>query len=39
VHLKGLSNLQTLSLHDTQVTDAGVEKLKNEISDDLTIYR
>ena len=27
-HLRGLSQLQELSLHNTQVTDAGVNELK-----------
>jgi len=28
VHLKGLTNLQTLNLRSTQVTDAGVAELQ-----------
>jgi len=31
VHLKGLTSLQTLGLGNTQVTDAGVAKLKEAL--------
>jgi len=31
VHLKGLANLQSLSLTGTQVTDEGVQKLQQAL--------
>ena len=31
VHLKGLSNLQTLFLNDTQITDEGVKQLQQAL--------
>jgi len=38
-HLEEMTNLQSVWLRNTQVTDDGVKKLKNALGDHLEIFR